>query len=203
MLSLDHIAVLGETLAEAVAHVEQTLGVPMAPGGAHPRFGTHNQLHGLAPGLYLEAIAIDPSAAPPSDARWFGLDSFHGPARLDKWICRTPDLDAVLAALPMAGRRLELSRGSLRWAMAVPEDGALPFDGMFPALIQWHTEVPPGKHLPAASLVLERLTVTHPEAGNLAALLDPHLDAPLVTFEEGPPGLAAEIRQEAGVVTLR
>ena len=112
MLTLDHIAVLGETLEEAAHHVEAALGLPMMPGGAHARFGTHNRLLGLAPALYLEAIAIDPAAPPPGHPRWFGLDAFAGPARLDKWICRVDDLGAVLEALPMAGalQRLPLRK---------------------------------------------------------------------------------------------
>ena len=62
-MRLDHLAVAGETLAEAVAHVEEALGVKMGPGGEHAHFGTHNQLIGLADGLYLEAIAANPVAA--------------------------------------------------------------------------------------------------------------------------------------------
>lgn len=203
MLELDHIAVLGETLEEAVVHTEQVLGHPMMPGGTHERFGTHNQLLGLAPQLYLEAIATDPGAPPPPDARWFGLDSFAGPARLDKWICRVNDLDAALEALPMAGHRIELSRGTLRWAMAVPEDGQLPFDGLFPALIQWHTEVPPGKAMASGSLELKRLTVNHPRATELQALLGTLLKAPLVSIKPAErPSLSAQILVEGQEVTL-
>lgn len=203
MLELDHIAVLGETLTEAVAHTEAVLGVPLLTGGRHSRYGTHNRLLGLAPGLYLEAIAIDPEAPAPPDARWFGLDRFAGAARLDKWICRVPDLDAALAALPMAGLRVDLERDGLRWSMAVPEDGMLPFDGLFPALIQWHTDTPPGQSLPGAGLTLEALTVAHPEARALHALLAPHLSAPLVRFQTADvPGLSALVMQAHGPVTL-
>ncbi|MGR3370769.1 MAG: VOC family protein [Sagittula sp.] len=193
-LTLDHIAVLGETLAEAIAHVEGALGLPMSSGGAHPRFGTHNQLVGLDPDLYIEAIAIDPSASAPPDARWFGLDGFEGEARLDKWVCAVPDIQAAIAALPMAGRAVSLSRGKLSWTMAVPEDGLLPFDGLFPALIQWHSTVPPGRSLPASGAALTELTVTHPDAAALSDLLAPYLDAPQVRFVEGPANLAATIR---------
>lgn len=203
MLVLDHIAVLGETLAEAASHVEETLGQPMNPGGVHGRFGTHNQLLGMAPELYIEAIAVDPSAPEPQDARWFGLDQFTGKARLDKWVCRVDDLDAALAVLPMAGRRLELQRGDVRWLMAVPLDGMLPFDGVFPALIQWQTAVPPGKALAGVGLELMQLTVSHPAAQELAGLLAPYLDAPLVRFETGAPGLEAEIAHSDQRVLLR
>ncbi|MFW2542065.1 VOC family protein [Primorskyibacter sp. 2E107] len=196
VLELDHIAVAGETLEEAVDHIEARLGRVMWPGGRHTRFATHNALLGLDPQLYIEAIAIDPQAPPPPDARWFGLDRFRGAARLDKWICRVPDLDAALEALPMAGRKVALERGGLRWSMAVPLDGMLPFDGLFPALIQWHGDAPaPGYVLASDGHRLTRLTVAHPEAEALRALLLPHLDAPLVAFETAAePGLRAEIQ---------
>lgn len=203
MLELDHVAVVGETLAQASDHAEAVLGVPLRPGGRHVRYGTHNRLLGLENGLYLEAIAIDPEAPPPPDPRWFGMDGFHGPARLDKWICRVADIDAAIAALPGAGRRVDLTRGDLSWSMAVPEDGRLPFDGLFPALIQWHSPVPPGQSLPSSGLRLTRLEVCHPEALGLAALLAPHLSDDRVAFvEEASPGLRARLDGPGGAVTL-
>lgn len=175
MLALDHLAVLGETLEEAVGVIEATLGQPMLPGGKHVRFGTHNQVMGLADGLYIEAIAKDPAAPPPDGACWFGLDTFRGEARLDKWICRVPDMEKALELLPMAGRPVHLSRGALEWIMAVPEDGQLPFDGLFPALIQWLSPVPPGTTLTASGWRLSRLVIRHSEAQALSRLLSPHL----------------------------
>ena len=77
-MELDHFAIAANTLAEATAHVEEALGVPLQPGGEHAVFGTHNRLLGLADGLYLEAIAIDPEATPERSPRWFDLDSFSG-----------------------------------------------------------------------------------------------------------------------------
>ncbi|MDU8913238.1 VOC family protein [Aestuariicoccus sp. MJ-SS9] len=182
MLTLDHIAVLGETLEEAVAHAEAALGVPLQPGGKHQRFGTHNRVIGLGGGIYLEAIAIDPAAPPPDRPRWFGMDDFRGPARLDKWICAVPDMAAALAVFPEAGSPIELQRGDLRWTMAVPEDGRLAFDGLFPALIQWHGSVPPGKALPSQGCRLQTLEVLHPAADQLAARLAPHFSDARVRF---------------------
>ena len=92
MFELDHIAVAGETLAEAVAHSEAALGIPIGPGGQHTHYATHNRLVGLADGLYFEAIAADPSQPKPTYPRWFGLDAFQGPTRLDKWILRCEDI---------------------------------------------------------------------------------------------------------------
>ena len=41
-----------------------------------------------------------------------------------------------------------LQRGEYRWQMAVPGDGILPFDGAYPALIQWEDGRHPTQHLP-------------------------------------------------------
>lgn len=203
MLELDHIAVLGETLADASEHVERCLSQSMRPGGVHSRFGTHNRLLGLEPEIYLEAIAIDPDAPPPTDSRWFGLDDFTGPARLHKWICRVPDLDAALEMYPGAGRRVDLTRGDLKWAMAVPQDGRLPFDGLFPALIEWKTTAIPGLTLPQSGIELTRLVIEHPRAQALEDLLGPRLDAPLVSFQQrDTPAMRAELAVSGRSVIL-
>lgn len=200
MLVLDHVAVLAETLEAGVHHVEAALGVEMGPGGRHAHFGTHNRLIGLDPDLYLEAIAVDPAAPPPGHPRWFGLDTFAGPPRLDKWILRCDDMDAVLAQLPMAGVPVRLERGALSWTMAVPEDGQLPFDGLFPAIIEWHVDTPPGLSLPRCGLRLEALRIAHPAARALQALLEPLMDAPLVSFEQADePALSAGFAGPDGV----
>lgn len=204
MLKLDHLAVLGETLEEAAVHVEGALGVPTLPGGKHARFGTHNRLLGLEDGVYLEAIAKDPGAPPPDRPRWFGLDRFRGPARLARWICRVPDIDAALETLPMAGPAVQIDRGGLRWKMGVPEDGDLPFDGVFPALIEWQVPVPPGNSLSASGWRLETLTLTHPEAGELRDVLAPHLCDDRVVFSEDPvPALRASFVGPRGMRVLQ
>jgi hypothetical protein len=202
MLTLDHLAVAGETLAEAVAHVEGALGVQMGPGGEHAHFGTHNQLIGLADGLYLEAIAANPAAAALPYPRWFDLDRLAGAPRLCNWICRSDDLEADLAQRAVdAGRPIALSRGDLKWRMAVPDSGVLPFDNRFPALIQWDVAVTPAELLPASGVALTRLEVAHPEAAELAMLVD--LTDPRVVFVKGPSELCATFETPHGVRVLR
>jgi len=196
-MELDHLAVAGTTLDEAAAHVEAALGLSMQPGGVHPKFGTHNRLMGLGEGLYLEAIAIDPDAPAPDRPRWFDLDRLSGPAHLRNWIVRADDLDAALGLHADAGAPLDLARGDLRWRMAVPGDGVLPFDNLFPALIAWQAGGHPADRLTDAGARLERLVVAHPEAGALRASLA-GLDDARIAFEAGPPALRAEIATPHG-----
>ena len=200
MITLDHFAVAAPTLAAASAHVEAALGVEMQPGGAHQVFGTHNRLLGLADGLYLEAIAIDPEATPERSPRWFDLDRFTGAARISNWICRSDDLAATLAALPVdAGAPVALTRGDLRWQMAVPASGALPYDNCFPALMQWQGPHP-APRLTQQGCALRRLVISHPDAPALRDLLP--LTDPKVVFEPGPPAILAEIDTPHGLRQL-
>lgn len=171
MFELDHLAVAGETLEDASAHIETALGVRMQPGGQHPRYGTHNRLLGLEDGLYIEAIAIEPGVPATDRPRWFDLDRFSGPARLSNWILRCPDLPAMASALPPhAQRHVTMQRGDLRWLMTVPEDGILPFDNMFPAVLQWQG-TPPASTLTPSGCRLQRLVIAHPQATDLRAAL--------------------------------
>lgn len=201
MITFDHIAVAGETLEAATAHVESALGVPTQAGGEHAVFHTHNRLMGLEDGLYLEAIAINPDAPQPTRPRWFDLDRFEGAPRPSNWICCTDDIDAALARLPEgAGQPVALQRGDLRWRMAVPASGILPFDNCFPALIQWDVPDHPAAKLTQQGLRLERLTVSHPQARELATLLEPLLEDTRITFETADaPALAAQIDTPAGL----
>lgn len=186
MLVFDHIAVSAGSLAEGVAWVEERLGVTLAPGGQHPHMGTHNRLLNLGD-LYLEVIAINPDAPCPAWPRWFDLDRFAGPPRLTNWIARCDNLDRELAASPPGtGTPVALSRGDLRWRMAVPADGILPFDGTFPALIQWQGSAHPAPRLPDCGLRLTRLTLIHPQADDLRAALTGRITDPRIAIESGP-----------------
>lgn len=197
---LDHLAVAGETLEEASAHIEQALGVALQPGGKHEKFGTHNRLLGLRDGLYLEAIAIDPQAQPPGRPRWFDLDSFQGGPRLTNWICRVEDIEATLSIFPDGtGEPIDLTRGALQWRMAVPPTGRLPFDNLFPALIEWQGDLHPATMLQDSACRLRRLVVYHPDALTLARQLG-ELDH--VVFDTGPAALQAEIETAHGLRVL-
>lgn len=199
------MAVSGRTLEEATAHVEQTLGVAMQGGGRHALFSTHNRLLGLADGLYLEAIAVDPEAPAPDRPRWFDLDRFDGAARLTNWIIRTADLEARLDDLPVGvGTPVEVARGDLRWRMAVPADGQLPYDGIFPAIMQWRTRAHPADMLADSGCRLNRLVIAHPDAAALAELMNGHLADARVVVESGPlPELLAEFDTPHGRRSLQ
>ncbi len=186
MIWIDHLAVSALTLAEGVAAVEEALGVPLATGGQHAHMSTHNRLLSLGD-LYLEVIATDPAAPAPAWPRWFDLDHFTGAPRLTNWIAACDDLDAELALSPHGtGTSVALSRGDLRWRMAVPADGRLPYDGCFPALISWQGPLHPAALLLDQGVRLTRLEIAHPDAALLKDHLKTRFSDPRIVFEIGP-----------------
>ncbi len=199
MLELDHIAVSGETLTDAQAYVEAALGVPMQTGGKHAVFHTHNALLGLEDGLYLEAIAIDPDAPTPDRPRWFALDAFSGAPRLTNWICRTTQITEILAEIDLPlGEPVALKRGDLRWHMAVPASGHLPYQNCAPAVISWSAGIHPAQRLTHRGVRLRRLTIRHPDVAALQRALTPYLGDDRLAFDVGDAGLSAEFETPHG-----
>ncbi|SMR83221.1 Glyoxalase-like domain-containing protein [Aliiroseovarius halocynthiae] len=199
---VDHLVVSSATLSEGIAFIEDLLGVSMSEGGDHPLMGTHNALLSLGPATYLEVIAINPEADAPDHARWFDLDYFTGPARLTNWALRVPNLHQALQRAPEgSGDELHLSRGDLRWDMAVPADGRLPFAGCAPGLLSWNGDMP-APRLPDHGLRLAALEITHPEAEALAVALRPLVEDTRISLHSGDPGITAWIDTPAGLVQL-
>lgn len=199
---LDHLVVTAGKLEEGVAHVEAALGLSMDGGGEHPTMGTHNRLMGLGPADYLEVIAVNPSAVPPLRPRLFDLDNFTGPPRLTSWVMRVEDLGEALAEAPEGiGAAVPLTRGGYRWRMAIPDDGKLPFDGLFPSFIEWQGEHP-APALADVGARLVSLTLSHPQAGALGWALGPFLDDDRVLIRQGPPGMRAVIHTPDGEKVL-
>ncbi|WP_299045560.1 VOC family protein [uncultured Tateyamaria sp.] len=199
----DHLVVGSKDLSQARTLVEDALGVPMQPGGAHAVFHTHNALMGLEDGLYLEAIAPNPAAPDPARPRWYDLDRFDGPARLSNWACSVPDMEAALTDMPDGtGAPVAVQRGSLSWRMAVAADGTTPFDNLWPALIEWPTGVHPARALTPTGVRLRRFTLVHPDGDALSEGLQKHLSDDRVAVETGPLALQAAFDTPHGPRTL-
>ncbi|EHK65888.1 VOC family protein [Achromobacter arsenitoxydans] len=222
-LAIDHIVIAAADLDSGSEYVAGILGIAPQGGGAHPRMGTHNRVLGMADGVYLEVIAIDPDAPPPTRPRWFGLDQGDIRARLEQgpflahWAARVEaplDLTRMQAEHPnRIPPAIPMTRGDLRWRLTVPDDGSLPAwreagheagDGLLPTLIQWDVDNYPGVSLPRQPLALKRLTGTHPRAALLRQGLawmgaDTLID---VLQADGPPRLSAQIDTPSGLKTL-
>jgi len=210
MLQIDHITVAADSLRAGVAHAEAVLGVTIPFGGAHPLMGTHNHLLRLGDTLFLEIIAPDPAAGAPSRRRWFALDDAKQRAelalspRLATWVVATTDIEASLRQVPhAAGPAITVTRGDLAWLISVPPDGAMPFDGAFPTLIQWPAGPHPASGMPDLGCSLVALEIGHPEADVIGQSLQPFLTDPRLRFSTAKaPSLRATIKTPQGLREL-
>ena len=181
----DHLVVVCADLDQGTAWIQASLGVDVVPGGKHAAMGTHNRLVRVGLRAYLEVIAVDPSAPAPGRPRWFNLDQpairerlRHAPF-VATWVARTPDLTAAVTQRPDLGDILSLERGPYRWRIAVPADGGLPLDGVFPTLIQWDGDAHPADALPDLGCELVTLSLSHPRAAEVRELLGDSRHAPI------------------------
>jgi Glyoxalase-like domain len=171
---IDHLAIVAPDLAVGARYVEEALGVAPQQGGAHPRMGTHNLLLRLGPTMYLEIIAIDPSAPAPGRARWFSLDTLAADAtpRLATWAARTTDIVAAARACgPDVGPVEAMSRNALTWRITIPADGSMPHEGAAPTLIEWQTEVHPAAAMMDKGCTLAALEIFHPDPPSIRSWL--------------------------------
>jgi hypothetical protein len=211
MLTLDHLVVVAPDLAEGVAHVRACLGLDMPEGGRHSEMGTRNHLLRLGASTFLEVIAVDPEAAPPPRARWFGLGDaarvraeWEAGRRLRGFVARTNDIDTLLAAHPdLLGAAATLTRGTLSWRFGLRPDGTWPADGAAPYVMDWGDRPHPAGTMPDFGAHLDDFSLTHPEPEAVAAL---HADLGLTDpprIEAGPaPRWTARIATLSGLRTL-
>ncbi len=114
------------------------------------------------------------------------------------------DLDAALAQIPFpVGKVWNLGRGDLRWRMTIPEDGILPFDGLFPALIEWQSGGHPATRLNEVGVRLEALALETPQAEALRAALTPlFADTRLSIAKADAPKISVTLATETGALVL-
>jgi hypothetical protein len=213
-VELDHLVVACATLVQGDAWLRALAGVPSAPGGRHPGWGTHNRLLRLDARTYLELIAPDPDAPAPQQPRPFGLDD---PAlrrrvaerpRLVHFVCRVAKLDEgrIRALGYDPGPIVAMTRGALSWRIAMPGDEQAAAqrwsdDGrLLPTLIEWAGGAEPERHpldvLAPSGVTLAALRLCAPAAPPLPAAL---LGDPRIVIVSGPrSALGAELMTPQG-----
>jgi hypothetical protein len=217
---VDHLVVVANTLAQGVQWCEATLGVAPGPGGKHALMGTHNRLLHIAsptyPHAYLEIIAIDPDAPPPSHARWFGMDdpalqaAVKREPQLVHFVAHTSDVALACASLAKlqhdVGQAVKASRdtpsGTLSWQITVRKDGVPQALGAMPTLIQWGT-VHPTDTMPASTISLRQVIASASPPNRLDKAFEA-LNLMDVTVAHGTaPPLQAVLQTPSGFVTLQ
>jgi len=190
--AIDHLVIVAPSLDAGTRYVEAQLGLAPGGGGNHGRMGTHNRLLRLGPSVYLEVIAVDPEAPAPARPRWFGLDVTPPAPRLATWVARTSKIEESAAACGEDLGAVEpMTRGPFSWRITIARGGALPFDGVMPALIQWDGDMHPAQVLPDSGCSLVQLEGAHPEAPRVRRALD------AIAFD-GAFSLAAAVPGERG-----
>jgi hypothetical protein len=211
MLKLDHLTVIAPELAEGVAHVRRCLDLDIPYGQRHAYMGTHNHLLQLGGTVYLEIVAVDPGAEPPSRRRWFGLDDpwkvrreWDAGRRLRGWVARTDDMDAVLKGREARfGRKVALPFGAPSFDFAIPDDGSLPLDGALPSLIDRRGRPRSMASIPDLGARLRSFSLEHPEGDALLALLrEIGVDHPPVVTRGDAFRFRARIETPAGIKKL-
>ena len=92
-----------------------------------------------------------------------------------------------------------MTRGDLKWLISVPPDGAMPFDGMFPTLIEWPRGPHPASRMPDLGCSLARWRSRIPEAETIGRSLRPFLGDARMRFSPAEqPRLRATIRTPSG-----
>ncbi|MGQ0653489.1 MAG: VOC family protein [Betaproteobacteria bacterium] len=185
--------VVAPSLVEGVNYIKTTLGVEPGPGGEHERMGTYNRLLRLGDEQYLEVIAVNPVAPPPGRPRWFGMDRISAKPYLATWVARTNDL---------GGAGEEMSRGELRWRMALSADGSMPLDGVAPTLIEWHS-ASPALRMAESGCSLRKLELFHPRPEEVESyLMEIGFDGPVSVMKSGEARPVAHIATPQGLRML-
>ena len=176
-MKIDHIAFAAQSLDQAHAYALQRFGVKLPAGGKHPLMGTHNLVTRIAPGIFLEFIAIDPEAPAPNRTRWFALDRLMQEGKLEDaprlfgWVASLPGL-ASNAIDSSQHELLEVSRGDLRWHFFHRKDGEADAGGCLPARIDWAGGNSPVDNMQDVGLHLNQFQLAHPEMAAIRAKLD-------------------------------
>jgi len=210
---LDHIVVGAASLDQGIAYIQEKLGIDIPKGGEHPLMGTHNHVMQLGNESFLEVIAINPDAPPPTRPRWFGLDdpsvqySVSKKPRLLTWVVNTTDLVGLQTQMEFAlGVVTPLSRGDLSWLFAVPDDGRLLAGGLLPHAMQWQTNTHPSNNMADLNCRFSKLTIHHPYKAWMESILADLQASKLVTVQTlnnpGQAFMTAEIETPGGMCTL-
>jgi hypothetical protein len=201
---IDHLIYRAPDLADAVAEMEERLGVRAQAGGQHTGLGTHNALLALGPQTYLEIIAPDPRQPQPPAPRPSGPGGVTR-SGLAGWAIACHDIDAAVARARSRGydpgevasmQRATPKGAVLRWRLTL---GAVA-GGLVPFLISWGDTEHPARSAPRG-LILESFHLRHPDPASLAPLLTA-LDADAQIRPAAAPALIAHLSGPNGSTVL-
>ena len=191
---IDHIVIGAANLISGTKILETKLSTKFSPGGKHMIMGTHNKLLKLQSNMYLEVIADNPSADPPSRPRWFSLDESNIKKRIKNspralcWVLEVDNLeDTVKNCGYNPGEILQLSRDELTWKVTVPSNGKLVENGILPVLIEWPSNQHPSKKLNNSKVSINNISLFHLEPYKIKNIISNLIESDLIHVSEGFP----------------
>lgn len=204
---IDHLVYASANLERGMDEIEALLGVRPVRGGRHPKYGTHNALLSLGPGIYLEIIARDLDLTVPKRGALVDIPATSR-SRLITWVFRTDEIqqvatDAVNAAIGLgsveSGSRTKPDGSEISWQLTDPY--AMPLDGAVPFLINWGSTKHPSSVVPAGGQLV-RLVIAHPEAARVKRAMST-LGADVEVVDSERFGIYATIETKDGLVTIQ
>ena len=209
MSNIDHIVIGAANLENATKKVEGLLQTKFSTSGKHSLMATHNRLARLQNSVYMEIIAIDPSASFTKscfqEKRWFSLDSATTQRRLLKgpqplcWVVAVNNIEQVASNCGYEpGRVTEMSRGDFRWKLTVPDSGELSENGVLPVLIEWPNAKNPAQMMPKSGLILKQLLLSHPNPNSIERILSKLDISGPIDVKLGEPGLQFSFEKPDG-----
>lgn len=202
---LDHILWAAPDVDAGTDLIGRVAGVVPAGGGAHPGFGTRNQLLSLGDDLFFEVIGPDPAQAE-SGKRASAIAALTQ-SRMHTFSMRSDDLSRVAAAAdaagigvrgPVAMSRTRADGVRLEWRILyfdAPEWGdCLPF------VIDWQGSPHPAGTAPKGCS-LAGFEVLHPRADDLARVFG-RLGIEVTVSRSPMPGFVARLATPNGEVVL-
>lgn len=204
-LKLDHLLWGCADLSSGRETFARLTGVPMAGGGAHRGFGTHNDLASLGDGLYFEAIAPDPAQSE-HGKRARDLAALDTP-RLVTFAVRGNDLEAYrdrarglsLATSDIVKMGRTRPDGiTLKWRVVYIEDDE--WKDTVPFIIDWQASEHPSLTTPKGCTLNEFAAVS-PMAPRLKEIYSA-LEIPVAVQSGEVAGFRASISTPNGPVVL-
>ena len=207
--TIDHIVIGAANLEKATKKVEGLLQTKFSTSGKHSLMATHNRLARLQNSVYMEIIAIDPSASFTKscfqEKRWFSLDSATTQRRLLKgpqplcWVVAVNNIEQAASNCGYSpGRITEMSRDDFRWKLTVPNNGDLSAGGILPVLIEWPKGKNPAEAMPKSDLVLKQLLLSHPNPNSIERILSKLDISGPIDVKLGEPGLQFSFEKPDG-----
>ncbi len=171
MYGIDHLMIGANDLDKLATYFTDLTGLPVADGGSHEAWGTHNKLIATTSATYLELIAPNPAMEKRSPLRG-ALEHMTEP-KLHRVIALASSdrFPAIVMAYEKAGvpavvtplSRQTRSGETLRWHLLIPaEDNRY---GIFaPLFIDWGSTTHPSRSLPPAPCTLVECHAGHPDS---------------------------------------